>query len=337
MEVTTIGLDLAKNVFQVHGVDEKGKAVLRKRLTRKQMLPFFANMKPCLIGMEAQGACHYWSRELKALGHEVKVMSPQFVKPYIKSSKNDQNDAEAICEAMTRPSMRFVPQKTVAQQDVQTLHRIRERLVRDRTGKSNQIRGLLAEYGIVVPLGIASLKKALPRILEDAENNLTPFGRELFFDLNQQLLSLDSRVKEYDQRILTVFNKSPVCQRLAAVPGVGPLTATAVLAAIGNAACFKNGRQLAAWLGLTPRQHSSGNKTRLLGISKRGDRYVRFLLIHGARAVVQRSDGKDDPRSRWLNAVKARRGKNKAAVALANKNARIIWALISRETEFEVI
>ncbi len=229
--------------------------------------------------------------------------------------------------------MRFVPQKTVAQQDIQTLHRIRELLVRDRTGKASQIRGLLAEYGIVIPCGIGNLKKTLPRILENAENGLTPFVRELFLDLNNQLLSLDSQVKEYDLRILAVFNASPICKRLAEVPGVGPLTATAMVAAVGNAASFKNGRQLAAWLGLTPRQHSSGQRIRLLGISKRGDRYLRTLLIHGARCVVTRSDGKDDPRSRWLNGVKARRGANRATVALANKNARILWALIRGQAE----
>ena len=233
--------------------------------------------------------------------------------------------------------MRFVPQKTVDQQDVQTLHRIRERLVRDRTAKANQTRGLLAEYGIVIPRGMGNLKKALPLILEDAENNLTPFARDLFFDLNRQLLGLDRQVNEYDRRIQTVFNASPVCRKLAEVAGIGPLTATAVVASVGNAASFKNGRQLAAWLGLTPKQHSSGQKTRLLGISKRGDRYLRYLLIHGARAVVQRSDGKDDPRSRWLNGVKTRRGANKAAVALANKNARTLWALLRNQTEFDMV
>ena len=232
--------------------------------------------------------------------------------------------------------MRFVPQKTVDQQDVQTLHRIRERLVRDRTAKANQTRGLLAEYGIVIPRGMGNLKKALPLILEDAENNLT-FRAGSFFDLNRQLLGLDRQVNEYDRRIQTVFNASPVCRKLAEVAGIGPLTATAVVASVGNAASFKNGRQLAAWLGLTPKQHSSGQKTRLLGISKRGDRYLRYLLIHGARAVVQRSDGKDDPRSRWLNGVKTRRGANKAAVALANKNARTLWALLRNQTEFDMV
>lgn len=233
--------------------------------------------------------------------------------------------------------MRFVPLKTIEQQDVQSLHRIRERLVRDKTAKSNQIRGLLAEYGIVTTLGIGNLKKALPQILEDAQCGLTPFSRELFFDLQNQLLSLDGQVKKYDRRILGVFNASPLCQKLAEVPGVGPLTATAMVASVGNAQSFKNGRQLAAWLGLVPRQHSSGQKIRLLGISKRGDNYLRRLLVHGARSVVSRSAGKDDARSRWLNALKMRRGANKATVALANKNARILWSILRNQTEFDMV
>lgn len=337
MEVTTIGLDLAKNVFQVHGADRRGKAVLRKRLTRKKILPFFANLKPCLIGIEAQGSSNYWARELIRLGHEVRIMGPQFVKPYIKSSKNDQNDAEAICEAVSRPNMRFVPLKSIEQQDIQMLHRIRELAVKDRTAKANQARGLLAEYGIVVPRGITRLKKEMPRILEDAQNQLTPFSRELFSDLYHQLIDLDTVVREYDQRILKEFNISPTCQKLGQIAGVGPLTATAVVASVGDASSFKNGRQLSAWLGLVPRQHSSGNKRKLLGISKRGNSYLRGLLIHGARAVVRHSDGKDDPASRWLNGVKARRGSNRATVALANKNARAIWRLLKDDTAIQTV
>lgn len=329
MEVTTIGLDLAKNVFQLHGVDMKGRPVLRKRLTRNKVLPFFSNLKPCLVGIEAQGSSNYWARELIRLGHEVKIMSPQFVKPYIKSSKNDQNDAEAICEAVSRPNMRFVPLKSVWQQDLQSLHRIRELTVKDRTAKVNQARGLLAEYGIVVPRGITRFKKEMPRILEDADNGLTHFARELFSELYQELIELDGRVKKYDQRILRIYGQSPVCQKLGQIAGVGPLTATAVIASVGDASSFKNGRQLSAWLGLVPRQHSSGNKKRLLGISKRGNSYLRGMLIHGARAVIRHSEGKDDPQSRWLNGVKARRGTNRATVALANKNARAIWRLLN--------
>lgn len=331
MQVTTIGLDLAKNVFQVHGMDKQGNTIFNKRLTRNKLLPFFANLKPCLVGMEAQGASNYWARRLGELGHEVRLMSPQFVKPYLKSSKNDSNDAEAICEAVTRPSMRFVSPKTLKQQDIQTLHRIRELLVRDRTAKANQTRGLLAEYGIVIPRGIARLKREMPRILEDCANGLTPFSRALFSDLYRQLLDLDVLIRDYDRKIQRIFSQSPAAQKLATVPGVGPLTATAMIAGIGNGAHFKNGRQLAAWLGLVPRQHSSGDKRRLLGISKRGNGYLRCLMIHGARAVIRHSAGKEDPASRWINALKERRGANKASVALANKNARVIWALLRGE------
>jgi len=287
MEVTTIGLDPAKNVFQLHGVDARGSVVLRKKLTRSRMLPFFANLSPCLVGMEAQAASNYWAREIAALGHEVRLISPQFVKPYVKSSKNDANDAEAVCEAVTRPSMRFVAPKTTGQQDIQTLHRLRQSLVRDRTAKANQIRGLLAEYGIVMARGMARLKKQVPAILEDAENGLTPFCRELLADAYRQLLELDVRVGEYDRRVQLVHRSSPVCMSLASIPGVGPLTATAIVASVGNASHFKNGRQMAAWLGLVPRQHWGGQKTRLLGISKRGDRYLKNA--HGARCSHRRA------------------------------------------------
>lgn len=334
MEITTVGLDLAKNVFQLHGVDKKGKTVLTKKLTRNKVLPFFANMAPCLIGMEATGSANHWARELKKLGHTVRLISPQFVKPYRKSSKNDQNDAEAICEAVGRPSMRFVEPKTKEQQDIQSLHRIRQRLISDRTARANQLRGLLAEYGIIVPKGISRLRKALPFILEDAENGLSPLARELFGDLYQQLLELDTKVAAYDRKLKQIFMASPVCRRLAKVEGVGPLTATALIAAAGNGKSFNNGRQMAAWLGLVPRQYSSGNKQRLLGITKRGDSYLRTLLIHGARSAVLAAQKKQDGRSRWLNALRERRNKNIAAVALANKNARVLWALLTSEEEY---
>jgi len=301
------------------------------------MLPFFANLKPCLIGIEAQGSSNYWARELIKLGHEVKIMAPQFVKPYVKSSKNDQNDAEAICEAVSRPSMRFVPLKSIEQQDLQTLHRMRELAVKDRTAKANQTRGLLAEYGIVIPRGITRLKKEMPRILENADNELTHFARELFLELYRELMELDARAKKYDHRILKIFNSSPTCQKLNQIAGVGPLTATAVIASVGDASSFKNGRQLSAWLGLVPRQNSSGNKRMLLGISKRGNTYLRGLLIHGARAVIRHSEGKDDSASRWLNGVKARRGTNRATVALANKNARAIWRLLRNDAAMQTI
>jgi len=336
MEITTVGLDLAKNVFQVHGIDEKGGMVLKKRLTRNKVLPFFANMNPCLIGMEATGSAHHWARELGKLGHEIKLIGPQFVKPYRKGSKNDQNDAAAICEAVGRPAMHFVPVKTKEQQDIQAIHRIRQKLVAERTAKANQTRGLLSEYGIIIPQGISRLKKQLPFILEDAENGLSPLARELFGDLYRQLLELDEKVSSYDRKIRRIFRSSPACKRLAQVEGVGPTIATAMVAAVGDGKCFKNGRQMAAWLGLVPGQYSSGEKRRLLSITKRGDSYLRTLLIHGARAVISNAAGKSDRRSLWLNGIKERRNSNVAAVALANKNARILWAILASGEDYRV-
>lgn len=334
MEVTTVGIDLAKNVFQVHGVDAKGMRVFSKRLKRGSLMPFFANLDACLVAMEATGSAHHWARELMKLGHEVKLISPQFVKPFRKGSKNDQNDAAAICEAAVRPDMHFVPVKTTEQQDIQAIHRIRQGLVTQRTAKVNKTRGLLSEYGIIVPQGIRSLRAQLPFILEDAESGLSPLARELFSDLYHQILDLDEKVAAYDRRIKQVFRNSRVCQRLAQVEGVGPTIATAIVAAVGDGRCFKNGRQMAAWLGLVPGQNSSGDKRRLLSITKRGDRYLRTLLIHGARAVISNAERKNDRRSVWLNGLKERRNRNVAAVALANKNARIIWALLTSGEEY---
>jgi len=287
--------------------------------------------------MEATGSAHYWARELIRLGHTVKLMGPQFVKPYRKGSKNDSNDAVAICEAVARPDMHFVPVKTAEQQDIQAIHRIRQRLVAERTAKANQTRGLLAEYGIIVAQGIRRLKKQLPFILEDGENGLSPLARELFDDLYHQILELDDKVASCDQRIRKIFAASPVCQRLAKVEGIGPMIATAVVAAAGDGKNFKNGRQFAAWLGLVPNQYSSGDRRKLLSITKRGDRYLRTLLVHGARSVVRRSDGKSDGRSIWLIRIKERRNKNVAAVALANKNARIIWALLATGEDYRAL
>lgn len=335
MKITTLGIDLAKNVFQLHGVDEAGRTVLRKKLSRKKLLSFLTNREPCLIGIEACGGAHHWAREMTKLGHRVRIMSPQYVKPYIKTNKNDSNDAQGICEAVGRPHMHFVGIKSVEQQDIQALHRIREQLIKERTAVANQTRGLLAEYGIVVPKGVHKLRTALPEILEDAENGLTLLARELFAESYDRLLDLYQRVRDYDRRIEGVFHTNPLCQRAAQVEGVGPLGATALVAAVGDGKVFKNGRQMAAWLGLVPKQHSSGGKDRLLGISKRGDRYLRTLLIHGARSVVYRCDKKKDARNRWLSSLKQRRGANRACVALANKNARILWALLTKEAVYQ--
>ena len=334
MTIKRIGLDLAKQVFQVHGVDFQEKVVIRKQLRRNQVSSYFSKLSPCLIGMEACGSAHHWGRELQKLGHTVKLMAPQFVKPYVKGNKNDANGAEAICEAVSRPTMRFVAIKTIEQQDIQSVHRIRTILIQQRTAKVNHIRGLLAEYGIVVERRIEKLRKTLPLLLEDAENGLTFDFRVLLQELQQDLTALDNRVGELDKKIQLLASNNTSAKRLQQIPGIGPITATALVCAIGNGKQFKRGRDLAAWLGLTPRQHSSGGKECLLGISKRGDTYLRTLLIHGARSVLKVSDKKDDPRSRWIQNLCSRRNKNIAAVALANKNARIVWALLTKETDF---
>lgn len=333
-QATTIGLDIAKQVFQVHGTDRSGRAVLRRKLRRNEIVRFFSEQPPCLVGIEASGSAHHWARVLTGLGHTVRLMAPQFVKPYVKSQKNDANDAEAICEAVTRPNMRFVPAKSVEQQDLQCLHRVRSRLVANRTQLINQIRGLLAEYGIVLPQHPGQVRSGLPAVLEDAGNQLTGFGRVLFQSLYEELAQLDEKIAAADKRIQIAFQNTPDCRRIAAVEGVGPLIATAIVAAISNGHAFENGRQFSAWLGLVPRQNSSGGKSRLLGISKRGDPYLRTLLIHGARSVVYRAKAKTDQRSLWINDKQQRLGTTKACVAVANKNARIIWSLIAREQEY---
>ena len=334
MDVTTIGIDLAKNVFQLHGADVRGKIVFTKRQSRAQLLPFLGALRPCVIGIEACSGANFWARQFSELGHDVRQISPQFVKPYVKSNKNDYNDAQAICEAVSRPQMRFVPAKSIEQQDLQALHRVRMRLIRDRTALVNQTRGLLREYGIFLPVGIRRLRAQLPEVLEDAENELTALTREIIAEQMQQLRELDQRVADYDRRIDQCFRASKLCQRLSSVAGVGPIAATALVAAVGDAHYFKNGRHLAAWLGLVPRQHSSGDRHRLMGISKRGDTYLRTLLIHGARSIMRRCDNRTDPRGQWMREIKDRRGFNRACVALANKNARILWALMARDESY---
>ena len=334
MKITTIGIDLAKSVFQIHGVDERGKAIVKKALKRVQMAPFFANLPPCLIGMEACGSAHHWARKLEALGHTVKLMAPQFVKPYVKTNKNDAADAEAICEAVTRPTMRFVPIKNGEQQAVLALHRARHGFVKARTAQANQIRGLLAEYGIVIPQGISHIATQLPDILEDGENGLPGVFRQLIDRLGAHLKELDRQVGELEVQIQAWHRANDASRKLAEIPGIGPITASALVASIGDAKSFDNGRQLAAWLGLVPRQHSSGGKPTLLGISKRGDTYLRTLLIHGARAVVRVAERKANHAGSWLAGVMGRRHKNVAAVALANKNARVVWALLAHERTY---
>lgn len=333
MKTTTVGLDLAKNVIQVHGVDEQGRVTIRKALKREQVLPFFAQLPACLVGMEACGSAHHWGRKLVALGHTVKLMAPQFVKPYVKTNKNDAADAEAICEAVRRPTMRFVPIKTVEQQAVLALHRARQGFVRARTAQGNQIRGLLAEYGITVPQGRGHLFRRLPEILEDGENGLPGLFRQLLAQLQESLQTLDRQVILLDRQIEAWHRNNPASQRLSGIPGIGPLTASALVASIGEVGQFKNARQFAAWLGLVPRQHSTGGKSTLLGISKRGDRYLRTLLIHGARAVLRVID-RPPGRPGWIGQLLGRRHKNVAAVAQAHKNARIAWALLTHDRDY---
>lgn len=333
MKITTIGIDLAKNVFQVHGADKDGRAVLKKKLKRTQVLPFFANLAPCRIGMEACGSAHYWARKLQSLGHTVQLIAPQYVKPYVKRNKNDAADAEAICEALTRPAMPQVPIKNAEQQAIMSVHRARQGFVKARTAQANQIRGLLAEYGIILPQGIAHIVRCIPAILEDAENGLPWNFRLLVQRLIDHFKELDRQVRELEAEIQAWHRGNEASQRLTKIPGIGPVTATAIVAAVGDARQFKNGRQLAAWLGIVPRQHSTGGKATLLGISKRGDAYLRTLLIHGARAIVRIAERRPeaDP---WLREMLARRHKNVVAVALANKNARTIWALLAYEREY---
>ena len=333
-KISVLGMDIATRVLHVVGMADTGHVVLRKRLARGELLPFIAQLPPLRIGMEACGSAHYWARRFREHGHDVRLIAPQFIKAYVKSPKNDARDAEAICEAVTRPTMRFVPIKRVEQQDLQALHRVRERLIKARTALVNEIRGLLSEYGMIVPQGITKFRRLIVPTLEAGQAQLTPCSRELFRQLYEELLALDQRLASYDEQLTAIGQAHPECQRLQTIPGIGPVTATALIAAIGDATQFKNGRQLTAWLGLVPREHSTGGKPRLLGISKRGDVYLRTLLVHGARTILRWVDTKSDDRSRWLRALIARRGKNRAAVAFANKNARIVWALLVYQQEY---
>lgn len=334
-DVRVLGIDLAKQSFQLHGVDSNGVTVLKKTLTRKSLCQFIAMMPACIIGIEACCGANHWLRVFEKFGHTVYMIAPQFVKPFVKSNKNDAADAEAICEAVQRPSMRFVPAKNIEQQDIQSLHRIRSQAVARRTAQANQIRGLLMEYGLIIPQGISYVRKSIPLILEDADNELTPIFRELLADLYSEMIHLDTRIATLENKLDVICTQNEDCQRLLSIPGIGLLSATAMIAAIGDITVFKNGRELAAWLGLVPRQHSTGGKPTLLGISKRGDTYLRTLLIHGGRTVVRVADKYHDKRSQWITRIETRRGKNISAVAVANKNARIAWALLSKKTTYQ--
>ncbi len=336
MKITTIGLDLAKNVFHVVCCNERGKQVKRKKLRRFQMLTYFSNFPTCLVGMEACAGAHYWGRELRKLGHEVRLIPAQHVKPYVRGQKNDYNDAAAIAEAVTRPAMHFVPMKTVAQQDIQALHRIRMGRIKERTALCNQLRGLLSEYGLVLPKGVNVLRSRLPDLLEDAENGLSDLFRPWLAEAYRQLQELDERIDYYSQAVKLHSSRDEACQRLQKVPGYGPIVASVFVSQVGSGEGYRRGRDVSASLGLVPRQHSSGGKNVLLGISKRGDCYLRSLLIHGARSVVSHAEKKKDRLSLWINRVRETRGFNKASVALANKLARIGWAVLAHKTSYQL-
>jgi transposase len=329
-ELNTVAVDLAKKVFHLVGSDTTGKILWRKRLSRNALTPFIAQLPPILIGIEACGGAHYWARRFREHGHEVRLMAPQFVKPFVKSNKNDMRDAEGIGEAVTRPTMRFVPIKDIDQQDIQSLHRVRDRLIGERTALVNEVHGLMTEYGIVIPKGVPKFRKAVVEKLESEKDKLTALSQEMFWKLVEEFVELEKRIADYQEKLESLAKTHPECQCLMTIPGIGPITATALVAAVGDVGVFKNGRQFAAWLGLVPRQHSTGGQTRLLGISKRGDSYLRKLLIHGARATLRWVKLKTDDRSQWIRGVLERRGWNRTAVAVANKNARIVWALLSR-------
>lgn len=342
MEVTTIGIDIAKRNFQIHGVDKNSKTILKKKLMRDQVLTFMANIPKCLVGMEACGGSSYWARELTKLGHNVKLMAPQFVKPYVKTNKNDQADAEAICEAVARPNMRFVPIKTVEQQEILFIHRVRQRLVKNRTALANEIRGLLHEFGFTIPQGINKIMTKLTEILDVGA--LSQLSYQTFSELKEEFLENDKKIKELEQRLKIIASQYSNHQQLMTIPGIGLITATALIASIGNASCFENGRQLSAWLGLVPRQHSSGGKDKLLGISKRGNIYLRTLLIQGARAVLnskirftteEQESKKDYSKfTEWMFNLSKRSGHNKTIVAVANKLARVVFAVLSSGNDY---
>lgn len=332
--IKVLGIDLAKTIFHVHGCDEFGHEVLSRKLSRAKLIEFVQKLSPCLIGMEACGSAHHWGRQFQAMGHDVRLMAPQYVKAYVRGDKSDRNDASAIAEAVTRPGMRFVPIKSLVQQEVQSWHRVRERLVKNRTALSNEMRGLLLEFGYAIPLGYSALKEAVLKIVSEEHCALAEVTQQMFLELRSELLDLDRRILLYEKQLLGICCEVDVCRRLVAIEGVGPITATAIWAHVGNPQHFKSGRQFAAYFGLVPRQNSSGGKERLMGITKRGDQTIRRLLIHGARSVVRFCEKRSDVRSRWIHRIDKQRGRNKACVALANKNARIIWALMARGEEY---
>lgn len=326
-QITTVGIDLAKNVFSLHGVDGAGRTVLRRTVRRDRLVETVAGLPACLIGMEACSGAHEWGRRFQQHGHTVRLMAPKFVAPYRKSDKNDGNDAEAVCEAVSRPSMRFVPVKSLEQQALLAMHRVRQGFVVERTALINRLRGLMAEFGVVLPLRSVTVRRQAAQAAEQ----LPELGRRAIADLLEQLRLLDERIGGYDRAFEAQARLSGPARRLMQIRGIGAITALAIVATVGNAREFKNGRQFAAWIGLVPGQYSTGGKTRLGHISKRGDAYLRNLLVQGARSVLQTAPMHQDRLSRWALELQARRGYYRALVAIANKNARIAWALLAKE------
>ena len=331
-EITTVGLDLAKNIFQVHGVDQTGTAIVIKRLRRSQVIAFFAGLPPCLVGMEACATAHHWARELTKLGHEVRLMPPQYVKAYVKRNKNDAADAAAICEAVKRPSMRFVPAKTTEQQSALLMHRARDLLVRQRTMLVNALRGHLAEFGLVEAQGLHKVAGLIAIVMDDMDERIPQMARQALKVIAGQIDELQTRIAVLETQVLAWHKNNPVSWRLATIPGIGPIIATAIAATVADPSMFRSGREFAAWLGLVPRQSSTGGKARLGGISKRGDSYLRRLLVNGAiSALLWSKMAKTDP---WLVSLLGRKPRLVVAVALANKTARIAWAVMSRQDTY---
>ena len=330
MEITTIGLDLAKSVFQVHGVDESGAIAVRRTLRRSQVLSFFSKLSPCLVGIEACGTSHHWAREIARLGHEVRLMPPAYVKPYVKRGKTDANDAEAICEAVTRPTMRFVAVKSPKQQAALSIHRARNLLVKQRTQLINMIRGLLAEFGIDIPRGLHQALALARRLADGEPNDLPGEAMDVVRSLSNHLLDCHEKIRDFDRAILKWHRGNDVSRRLASIPGIGPIGASALAASVTDPHQFKSGRQFAAWLGLTPRLHSSGGKERLGRISKMGDQYLRKLLIVGMTTLVRNAKYKPERTDPRLAHFTARKPTRVATVALANKTARVVWAIMTR-------
>jgi transposase len=334
MQVASVGIDLGKTTFHLVALDDHGKIVIKKKFSRKQLLGYTANLPSALIGIEACSGAHFIGAALRDQGHEVRLIPAQFVKPFLKSNKNDFLDAEAIAEAVARKNMRFVPIKTDDQLDLQALHRVRDRLVHRRTALINQIRGFLLERGITFPKGPTNLRSQMPSMLENADQNLTPRMRNLLAHLWQEWKCLNCDIEEVSDELEAIACQDAACQRLRQIPGVGPLVSTATVAAIGNGAAFRKGREFAAWLGLIPRQHSTGGKARLLGISKRGNIYLRRMFIHGARAVLLRVKYDTGRLGQWARQLELRAPRNKVIVAVANKLARIAWAVLSTGNEY---